>query len=107
MLLVWWRNLTNRKSQNSLLSRSRNLRRSSSFRPQVERLEERALMSHAGFPAASPTYILLNGGQRSSGLAGEHRAGPGSGATPAGYSSPEDYTPAQVRHAYGFDQISF
>jgi subtilase family serine protease len=64
-------------------------------------------MSHAQFVAVSPSYVLLNGGQRSSGLAGEHRAGPVSGATPAGYSSPVGYTPAQLRHAYGFDQISF
>jgi hypothetical protein len=31
----------------------------------------------------------------------------GGGATPFGTSGPTGYTPAQIRHAYGFDQISF
>jgi Subtilase family len=36
-----------------------------------------------------------------------HRFEPPSNVAPFGTSGPTGYTPAQVRHAYGFDQISF
>jgi hypothetical protein len=53
----------------------------------VELLESRNLLS-TGF---QPTYVLI----------------PHGGPTPFGTPGPTGYTPAQVRHAYGFDQISF
>ncbi len=55
----------------------------------LEFLEERTLLS--GY--ARPTYVRLplSGG----------------GASPFGTGGPTGYTPAQIRHAYGFDQIIF
>jgi subtilase family serine protease len=62
----------------------------------LEQLEDRCMPSaNPGVPSAitlSPTYVLLqNGGNQPLDMSG----------SPAGYS------PAQMRHAYGFDQISF
>src|SRR5262249_35839509 len=54
----------------------------------VELLESRDLPS-----TFHPGYVLLPRG--------------GGGATPFGTSAPTGYTPAQIRHAYGFDQITF
>jgi hypothetical protein len=56
----------------------------------VEYLEYRDVPS-AG-PSAVPTYVLYHA--------------PGS-ASPLDSPSPTGYTPAQIRHAYGFDQITF
>src|SRR5262249_11545073 len=36
-----------------------------------------------------------------------HRAGPTGGARPFGSPGPTGFSPSQVRHAYGFDQITF
>src|SRR5262249_27214220 len=36
-----------------------------------------------------------------------HRFGPPNGVAPLGTAGPTGLTPAQVRHAYGFDQITF
>src|SRR6266436_36302 len=58
--------------------------------PVVETLESRDLLS--GF---HPDYVLLPEG-----------AG-GAGAAPFSSPGPTGTTPAQIRHAYGFDQITF
>jgi hypothetical protein len=63
--------------------------RSPKSQPQVESLETRDLPS-AGF--AQPTYILH---------------GDGGNASPQGSPGPTGYTPAQIKHAYGTDQITF
>src|SRR5437867_1162126 len=55
-------------------------------RPFLELLETRDLPS-----GAHPNYVLF----------------PHGGATPHGTSGPTGTTPAQIRHAYGFDQITF
>jgi hypothetical protein len=57
------------------------------FRPQVEELEDRLALS-----AASPSIVLLPAGS----------ATPFSGTGPGG-----GWAPSQIRHAYGFDQITF
>src|SRR5438309_472461 len=57
------------------------------FRPAVERLENRELLW-----AAYPFHLI---------------AGPGGNVTPLSTSGPVGYTPSQIRHAYGFDQITF
>src|SRR5258708_2420746 len=56
--------------------------------PAVELLESRDLLS--GF---HPGYVIL-----------PHSGG---GATPMGTSGPTGTTPAQIRQAYGFNQITF
>jgi hypothetical protein len=56
-------------------------------RPTLEHLEERTLLS-----GVQPTYQLLRNA---------------SGVAPLASPSPTGYTPAQVRHGYGFDQIQF
>src|SRR5262249_53291884 len=56
-------------------------RRRRAVRPAVEACEPRALLSLPGL--VSPTYV----------------------ADPDASSGPVGYTPAQIRHAYGFDQI--
>src|SRR5690348_1774616 len=56
--------------------------------PGLEILEERNLLS--GY--AQPTYLILH---------------PSGGIHPLGSGGPNGYTPAQVRHAYGVDQIAF
>jgi hypothetical protein len=66
----------------------RKTRRQRQHRPWLENLEDRTLLS--GY--AQPTYLLLN---------------PTDGIRPLGTGGPTGYTPAQVRHAYGFDQINF
>jgi subtilase family serine protease len=53
----------------------------------LEILEAREVLS-----TAQPDYIILPSGN---------------GATPFGSPGPTGYTPAQIRHAYGFDQITF
>jgi hypothetical protein len=58
-------------------------------RPDLERLETRDLLAAV---LAAPTYVLI-----------PH----GGGATPFGSPGPTGYTPAQIRHAYGFDQVSY
>jgi VCBS repeat-containing protein len=61
-------------------------RRKKSRRLRVEALERLDLPS-----AAHPLYVVFN----------NHLA------SPFGTSSPTAYTPAQIRHAYGFDRLSF
>src|SRR5207302_3738915 len=56
----------------------------------LELLETRDLLS----ATAVPTYVLIPHGG-------------GGAASPSGTSGPTGYTPSQVRHAYGFDQITF
>jgi hypothetical protein len=58
----------------------------------VDALEDRTLPS--GVPGLFTTDLLLLGG---------HHATPFAPPSPAGFG----YTPAQIRHAYGFDQIGF
>src|SRR5258708_324462 len=57
----------------------------------LERLESRDLLATAVF---QPTYVLLQ---------------PAAGGSSAPFlgSGPSGTTPAQIRHAYGFDQLSF
>src|SRR5437868_3733325 len=57
-------------------------------RPWLEHLESRELLS-----VAVPTYVLLGR--------------PGEGAMPFSSPGPSGISPAQIRHAYGFDQITF
>jgi hypothetical protein len=66
----------------------RDRRRSANWKPLFETLEGRDLPS----AAAHPTYILAT----------PH----GGGASPFSSTGPTGTTPAQIRHAYGFDQIS-
>src|SRR5262245_23534929 len=63
-------------------------RTTSRGRLNLERLEARDLFAGGVF---QPTYVLASHG----------------GATPFGSPGPTGYSPAQVRHAYGFDQIRF
>jgi hypothetical protein len=64
-------------------------RRPQSYRPLLEELEKREVLT----AFATPTYVLAH---------------PLRGASPNWSSaSPSGYTPAQIRHAYGFDQITF
>jgi hypothetical protein len=57
-----------------------------------EQLEPRCVLSAQTSALMHPTFIL-------------HRSG--NGSTPFAASSPTGLTPAQIRHAYGFDQITF
>ena len=57
--------------------------------------DSRALTSASG-PKAHPFLIPTHGVH--------HR---GKGIVRTAFSSPHGYTPAQIRHAYGFDQVSF
>jgi hypothetical protein len=82
-------------------------RRTPKSRLLLESLEERSLLSHSGLGTVAPAHLLFPGGGPSSGLAREQRARRDGEAAPAGYSSPVGYAPAQVRHAYGFDSLSF
>ncbi len=59
--------------------------------PVLECLESRELLA-----VLQPDYILLNGGSSS-----------GGGASPFVGPGPTGTTPAQIRHAYGIDQLSF
>src|SRR5438309_36933 len=61
-------------------------------RLRLESLEDRTLLSDSGLGLVLPNYII------------DHPAGM---VGPLGTSGPTGYTPSQVRHAYGFDQISF
>ena len=81
--------------------------------PRVEWLEDRPLLDVASFsaldPAASPS-TSLSPGQDVPGLDYPDYIllGPnGAGATPLAAAGPTGTTPTQIRHAYGFDQISF
>ena len=58
----------------------------------LEALEARALMSIAAAGSGTSSYYL----QRTN-----------EGASPFGTSGPNGYSPAQVSHAYGFDQVNF
>jgi hypothetical protein len=84
-VLFSWR-LSARES--NLIANHRSTRRPATKarrQPQLELLETRDLLS--GF---TTDHVLLH-----------------AGATPMGTTGPTGYTPSQVRHAYGFDQISF
>ncbi len=59
-------------------------------RPWCEFLEDRTLLSGLGF--VQPHYVLK---------------GPSGPVTPSSTSAPTGYTPSQILHGYGFDQISF
>src|SRR5205823_4035937 len=67
------------------------------FHPTLEGLEERLLLS---------ADLLSSAGTASVGVhilpLGSNIVGPSSGPTPSG-----GYSPSQIQHAYGFDQISF
>ena len=78
MTRSFWAWLTKRSHQQTTRDRCR---------PLVELLESRELLA-VGF---HPNYVLI----------------PHGGATPFGSSGPTGYTPAQIRQAYGFNQISF
>ncbi|HWY85433.1 MAG TPA: hypothetical protein VNX28_01845, partial [Gemmataceae bacterium] len=58
----------------------------------LEQLESRELLSAVAAPFAVPTYKVKTNG--------------GIGA-PLSSAGPNGYTPTQIRHAYGFDQIKF
>jgi subtilase family serine protease len=60
------------------------------MRPFIEQLESRDLPS-----AVQPAFVLFS-----------HNGG-GAGAKPFGSPGPTGLTPTQIRHAYGFDQITF
>src|SRR4051794_23735871 len=69
---------------------------SRSFCLQIEGLEERLVLSAnnlvPNIPIASPAHEVVHAGGT---------------ATPAGSYGPTGYQPAQIRHAYGIDQIRF
>src|SRR5438132_13313299 len=69
-------------------AKARTRSHSSSLR--LEFLEDRTLLSVADF--VQPGYVLMH----TNGQVG-----------PLARSSPTGYSPSQVRHAYGFDQINF
>jgi hypothetical protein len=58
----------------------------------LELLEDRTLLSGFAQSLANPGYIIYH---------------PSGSAGPLGTSGPTGTTPTQIRHAYGFDQISF
>src|SRR5690349_1179489 len=58
----------------------------------LEVLEERTLLSGI----ATPDYIIFHGSNGGGGV-----------ATPYGSPGPTGLMPSQIRHAYGFDQISY
>jgi hypothetical protein len=70
-------------------------RRGRAIRPLLEAIEGRLMLSVAPSTMA-PFAIRL----------GPPSASPGASA-PDGTASPSAYTPAQFRHAYGFDQVSY
>jgi hypothetical protein len=83
MPFPWWSASPQRKSKKT--ARTRRPAREGR-EPRLELLESRDLLS-----GATPDYVLL----------------PAAGAAPFGTSGPTGYTPSQIRHAYGFDQITF
>lgn len=58
----------------------------------IEPLESRNLLSAAPLGYATPNYLSVN---------------TMAGITPMAGAAPSGYTPQQVRHAYGFDQVTF
>jgi subtilase family serine protease len=78
-----------RRAPSGARRRGRQSRPPKRRRPAVELLESRDLLS--GF--FHPTYVLLPGS--------------GGGVHTLGSPGPTGYTPSQIRHAYGFDQITF
>src|SRR5215472_22405 len=85
---VWWLRVFARESKRALFRFRQQAPPRNKVRLGLEALETRDLLS-----VFAPTYLVDNPAQAPSPLAG---AGPAGG-----------YTPAQVRHAYGFDQTSF
>src|ERR1700722_13082922 len=81
----WWSFF--RKSSPSI-RRPRSVKPYSAFRPQLETLEELVMPSGITF---EPTHLLYSNPIKPQ----------------AGSSSPSGETPAQIRQAYGFNQISF
>jgi hypothetical protein len=65
----------------------------SPFAAQIDCLELRRLLSSAAAVPVAVTDLV--------------RAGSGAGVKPLNSAGPTGYTPAQIRHAYGFDQVSF
>src|SRR5262245_20321713 len=97
-----------------------NARRPRPVRLGVERLDDRVLLSLGALgsawdvpgvsdpnPPASSDRTVAPAASGPSVLARTHAQGAGDGIQPAGPSGPVGYTPSQVRHAYGFDQILF
>ena len=69
---------------------TKNLQRRGRRRMEFESLESRALLSASGFATPNHQRVVGDGGP-----------------TPAASAGPIGYTPAQIRHAYGFDKIAF
>jgi subtilase family serine protease len=82
-----WRRWLTWLAEKPASSRHTSRPRKRAARLRLEVLESRDLPS----AYLSPTYVLLRHG----------------GATPLGTTGPTGTTPAQIRHAYGFDQITF
>jgi autotransporter-associated beta strand protein len=89
MLIRWWYALAPRSTRAHRRG-ARHVARSRTFRCELEALEDRVVLSAA--PSAFPQYELLQ---------------PSDGVKPLGSPNPVGLLPAQVRHAYAVDQITF